>query len=146
MRRLRALLLAVALAPAAAGAADIVATLRDYGRFDAFLAVVEQAGMTGALATGGPWTVFAPERVAPALVPRTGEAAAALVRRHLLPGRVSLRALARERPRRTAAGHRLRFVDMSGAVLVEDRWVLRGDIDADNGLVHIIDEAIAPLR
>ncbi len=141
------LMLALAIgivATSDAAAAGLVSTLRDYGRFGAFIALIERANLARALDTEGPYTLLAPEKVPATLAPESPEAAARLVRHHLLDGTVSLRELRRERPRATSGGHRLEFVDMSGAVLVDNRWILQGDIPADNGLIHIITEALDP--
>ena len=136
------IVIALLLVATPATAADIMATLRDYARLAPFVALVERAGLAEPLSTEGPWTVFAPESLPEDSSTLSTEAAAALVRRHLVREKLTLFTLTGERPRTSAAGHQLSFVDMAGAVLVDNVWVLRTDIDADNGVIHIIERAI----
>jgi uncharacterized surface protein with fasciclin (FAS1) repeats len=137
-------------------AADLMDTMIGMPSFCAFLGAVRAAGLEQELRGPGPFTLLAPTDEAFALVPaqvraslmRTDnrEALAAVIRRHLLPGRITAHGLAGQRRwAQTAAGVWLLVDGTSGQLMVDDGIeVLYADIVADNGVLHIVDSVVLP--
>lgn len=160
MIRRRVLLLILGL-PAAAGAMpgpaqakDILGTATDAGTFTTFLAGVNAAGLTDLLAGAGPLTVFAPTDDAFARLPRAtldGLMAPegrgrlrALLLRHLVMGKITARDVLGRRMEAATADGALVLVDATGVVTVGGARLVRADIAADNGLIHVIDSVLMP--
>jgi uncharacterized surface protein with fasciclin (FAS1) repeats len=137
-------------------AADLMDTMIGMRSFCAFLGAVRAAGLEEELRRPGPLTLLAPTDEAFALVPtnmrahlmrvENREALAAVVRRHLLPGRITAHGLAgRRRWVQTAAGVWLLVDGTSGQLMVDDGIeVLHADVVADNGVLHIVDSVVLP--
>ncbi|MEM7694309.1 MAG: fasciclin domain-containing protein [Pseudomonadota bacterium] len=141
-----------------ASANNIVETASAAGQFGTLLAAAEAAGLAGALADGGPFTVFAPTDAAfaalPAgtvenlLLPENRDQLAAILSYHVLPRRLASNML----PGRTIhvrtikqGGDRLLAVTKAGgAVTVDNATVVSADIEADNGIIHVIDAVMLP--
>ena len=145
-------------APAARTAAtkDIVETAID-GKFKTLVAAIDAAGLTDALKTGGPFTVFAPTDEAFAalpkgtleslLLPENKDKLRAILAHHVVPGRIPSMEVANiEDPQmaRTAGGGRESIAaDRRGFRYGEAR-VVDGDIRCTNGVIHVIDRVVLP--
>ncbi len=150
-----AALLCLVLSPPAV-AADLMDTMAGMRSFCAFLGAVRAAGLEQELRGPGPFTLLAPTDEAFAAMPaqvraslmRTDnrEALAAVIRRHLLPGRITAHGLAgRRRWAQTAAGVWLLVDGTSGQLMVDDGIeILYADVAADNGVLHIVDSVVLP--
>ena len=134
---------------------DVVATAAEAGNFARLLAAVELAGLKPRLAGEGPWTVLAPTDEAFAALPEgeierlpaPGNRAelAALVGAHVIPGRVMSGDLAGiDQAAQTLAGVPVRLFGERGAPRVEDAGFLATDIEASNGVIHVVDRDLAP--
>lgn len=133
---------------------NIVETAAAAGQFDTLIAAAEAAGLAGALTGDGPLTVFAPTDEAfaalPAgtvetlLKPENKDQLARILQYHVLAGRVGSDALADGISVDTLAGEAARIVATEGGFAIEGARITATDIEASNGVVHVIDRVILP--
>ncbi|NOT29684.1 MAG: fasciclin domain-containing protein [Planctomycetes bacterium] len=133
---------------------DIVATAVEAGKFKTLSAALEAAGLVEALKSKGPFTVFAPTDEAfgklPAgtleslLRPESKDKLAAILKYHVVSGRVFSDAAAKGATVETLQGSSLRARSENGQVFVNDVRVVSADIDTSNGVVHAIDSVLLP--
>jgi uncharacterized surface protein with fasciclin (FAS1) repeats len=147
-----AALVATILAPTLARAADIVDTAVAAGSFNTLITAVKAAGLVKTLKGKGPYTVFAPNDAAFAkLPPGTVESLlknkaklATILKYHVVPGRVKAADVAGKSLQvKTAAGLPMN-VDGTFGVRVNDAHVIQPDIEASNGVIHVIDTVLLP--
>jgi len=147
-----AALVATILAPTLARAADIVDTAVAAGSFNTLVTAVKAAGLVKTLKGKGPYTVFAPNDAAFAkLPPGTVESLlknkaklATILKYHVVPGRVKAADVAGKSLQvKTAAGLPMN-VDGTFGVRVNDAHVIQPDIEASNGVIHVIDTVLLP--
>ncbi|MHC4129248.1 MAG: fasciclin domain-containing protein [Planctomycetota bacterium] len=133
---------------------SILETAARAGSFQTLAAAVKTAGLVEALSGEGPFTVFAPTDAAfaklPAgtvenlLKPENRDQLMAILKYHVVPGRVyASDALAAETAR-TAQGSRVRFTVAGGTLMVNGASIVHPDLEATNGVIHVIDEVILP--
>lgn len=141
---------ALALGAFAAQAADIVDTAVSAGSFKTLVAAVKQAGLVDTLKGPGPFTVFAPTDEAFAKIPK--EQLDALLKDkvmltkvltyHVVSGKVMAKDVkAGKVP--TVEGDSL-TVATQGGVSVDQAKVIKTDIVADNGVIHVVDRVLMP--
>jgi uncharacterized surface protein with fasciclin (FAS1) repeats len=149
--------LAVAVAPAAALRAgtpapkDIVDTAVAAGSFKTLAAALQAAGLVDTLKGAGPFTVFAPTDEAFAKIPKADlEALLAdkakltkVLTYHVVPGKVMAADVVKLKEAKTVQGQSLR-IDTSSGVKVDGANVVKTDILASNGVIHVIDAVILP--
>ena len=141
---------ALALAGFAAQAADIVDTAVSAGSFKTLVAAVQQAGLVDTLKGAGPFTVFAPTDEAFAKIPKAQLDAllkdkAALTKvltYHVVPGKVMASDVKAGKVA-TVEGDSL-TLGTQGGVSVDQAKVVKADIVADNGVIHVIDSVLMP--
>ena len=145
-----------AMAPAAGAVADrggnIVQTAAGAGQFKTLLKLAKQAGLVGALEGKGPLTVFAPTDAAFAKVPKATLAALAHNRKelravllyHVLKGRITAAKLVKLHSVKTLSGQSLRVRVRNGVVTVGGVRVIKTNIAASNGVIHVIDGVLIP--
>lgn len=129
---------------------NIVETAREAGTFQTLLTAVDAAGLGDTLADGGPFTVFAPTDDAFVALPREtvqGLLAdpAALVRvltYHVVPGITSAQ-ITHDSEQKTIEGGVLKLA-VNGGVTVNDATVIQADVEAENGVIHVIDQVLIP--
>jgi uncharacterized surface protein with fasciclin (FAS1) repeats len=147
-----AALVATSLTPTFARAADIVDTAVAAGSFNTLVTAVKAAGLVKTLKGKGPYTVFAPNDAAFAkLPPGTVESLlknkaklATILKYHVVPGRVKAADVAgKSLTVKTAAGLPVN-VDGTFGVKVNDARVIQPDIEASNGVIHVIDTVLLP--
>lgn len=147
-----AALAATLLAPSLARAADIVDTAVAAGSFNTLVTAVKAAGLVKTLKGKGPYTVFAPNDAAFAkLPPGTVESLlknkaklATILKYHVVPGRVKAADVAGKSLQvKTAAGLPVN-VDGTFGVRVNDAHVIQPDIEASNGVIHVVDTVLLP--
>lgn len=151
------LLLAATLpfqAGAAAPRADIVDTAAKAGSFKTLLAAATAAGLVDALKAEGPITLFAPTDEAFAKLPKgTVESLlkpenkarlAAILTYHVLPGRWDAAKVVATPNAASLNGQRLAFKVEGGDAYVAGAKVVKADIMASNGVIHVIDSVILP--
>jgi uncharacterized surface protein with fasciclin (FAS1) repeats len=140
-------------APAFAGghSKDIVDTAIDAGSFTTLVAAVQAAGLVETLKGEGPFTVFAPTDAAFAALPEgtveallaDPEALAAILTYHVVPGAVMSGDLVDDMKAATVNGAEI-TVDLSMGVMINDATVTTADIEASNGVIHVIDKVMLP--
>jgi uncharacterized surface protein with fasciclin (FAS1) repeats len=154
------LLFALAALPAAAGdcgssravQANIVETATSAGSFTTLLAAAEAAGLDATLTGAGPYTVFAPTDEAFAKLPDGAvealladpDALREILLYHVVPGRVLSSQVIGLDSATTAQGSDVSFKVADNGVLVNDARVISPDIQASNGVIHVIDTVIMP--
>ncbi|MEM9108255.1 MAG: fasciclin domain-containing protein [Pseudomonadota bacterium] len=155
----RTLLAALAAVPLAFGvvaakAADIVDTAVSAGGFETLVAAVQAAGLVETLKGEGPFTVFAPTDEAFAalpegtvenlLKPENKDQLIAVLTYHVVPGKVMSGDIAgKKMPVKTVQGSEL-DVDATDGVKVDGASVTTADIEASNGVIHVIDAVVLP--
>jgi uncharacterized surface protein with fasciclin (FAS1) repeats len=143
--------LSLSLAFGAAHAADIVDTAKAAGNFTTLVTAVEAAGLVDTLKGPGPFTVFAPTDEAFAKIPKAKLDAllkdkAALTKvltYHVVPGKV-MAADVKAGKVKTVEGSSLTVTTGGGKVKVDKANVIKTDIAADNGVIHVIDAVVMP--
>ena len=140
---------------------NIVETAVSAGSFKTLVAAVKAAGLVDALSSPGPFTVFAPNDEAFAkLPPGTVEGLLqdipklrSILTYHVVSGRITSTDVAKitsggQTPNVTTLQGTPIKVKMNGmfnkTVHVNDAKVISPDIDASNGVIHVIDKVILP--
>ena len=140
--------------PADAPPADgptLVDVLRDDGRFGTLLGALDTAGLTDALASAGPLTVFAPTDSAFAALPEGALAALSVedlrdvLLGHVAEGLIDGAAAAEVGEGLSLAGTAFAFVPAGDALTVNGATVLEADLEASNGIAHAIDTVLLPV-
>lgn len=143
--------ISLALALGTAQAADIVDTAKSAGSFNTLVTAVQAAGLVETLKGPGPFTVFAPTDEAFAKIPKEKLDAllkdkAALTKvltYHVVPGKVMAKDV-KAGPVKTVEGSSLSVTTKTGKVAVDQANVIKTDIVADNGIIHVIDAVVMP--
>jgi uncharacterized surface protein with fasciclin (FAS1) repeats len=138
----------------AAPAKDIVAVAAGNGQFTTLVAAVKAAGLVETLQGAGPFTVFAPTDAAFAKLPAgTIEALladkmklASILTYHVVPGKVSSGDIVKTGGARPATvnGAPINVTVRDGSVYVDAARVTTADVQASNGVIHVIDAVILP--
>jgi uncharacterized surface protein with fasciclin (FAS1) repeats len=160
MKRIRDVMLATAVSVAmgvgtvAAKAADIVDTAASAGDFKTLVAAIEAAGLVETLKGKGPFTVFAPTDAAfaklPAgtledlLKPENKDKLTAILTYHVVAGKIMSADIAGKTEMvETVEGDKL-TVDAMKGVKIDNATVTSADIEASNGVIHVIDTVLLP--
>ncbi len=132
---------------------DLVAVASGADNFKTLVAAVKAAGLVETLQGKGPFTVFAPTDAAfaklPAgtveslLKPENKEKLVAILAYHVVPGRV-LAADVKTMEAKTVQGQSVRLVVSDTGVTVDNAKVVKTDVLAENGVIHVIDTVITP--
>ena len=123
-------------------------------QFGTLLAAAKAAGLVGALSGEGPLTVFAPTDAAFAALPEgTVESLlepsnkaklAAILKYHVVSGRVYSEAALDAGTAPTLQGSTVSIAVTDGKARVNDSNLVATDIDASNGVIHVIDKVLLP--
>jgi len=143
--------ISLTLALGTAQAADIVDTAKSAGSFNTLATAVQAAGLVDTLKGPGPFTVFAPTDEAFAKVPKDKLDAllkdkAALTKvltYHVVPGKVMAKDVKAGQVK-TVQGSPLTVTVNGGTVMVDNAKVVKTDVVADNGVIHVIDTVLMP--
>jgi uncharacterized surface protein with fasciclin (FAS1) repeats len=135
----------------AAQAADIVDTAKSAGSFNTLVAAVQAAGLVDTLKGPGPFTVFAPTDEAFASIPKEKldallkdkAALTKILTYHVVPGKV-MAADVKAGAVKTVEGSPLTVSMKGGKVGVNNANVVKTDVVADNGVIHVIDKVVMP--
>ncbi len=141
---------AIALAAASAQAKDIVDTAVGAGNFKTLATALQAAGLVETLKGKGPFTVFAPTDEAFAKVPKADLDAllkdkaklTSVLTYHVVPGKV-LSTDIKPGKVKTVQGSEL-TIATTGGVTVDAAKVTAADIQADNGVIHVVDSVLMP--
>ncbi|MEM9491305.1 MAG: fasciclin domain-containing protein, partial [Myxococcota bacterium] len=134
---------------------DLVTLAREAGKFSTLLAALDAAALSEVLRGGGPFTVFAPtdkafsrlgpDTVTALLRPENRDQLIAVLKNHVVSGRVYAEQAASAGAVHTLAGTGLRFAVNSGRLQVNGVRLLDTDRDADNGVIHVVDRVLVPM-
>jgi len=138
-------------APAAAQSKDIVDTAIAAGSFKSLVAAVQAAGLVDVLKRPGPYTVLAPTDEAFAKIPKADLDAllkdkaklTAVLTYHVLTANVSSADLKMMKDFGTAQGGRI-VIDATKGLKINGANVVKADIAASNGVIHVIDTVLIP--
>jgi transforming growth factor-beta-induced protein len=131
---------------------DIVDIAVEDGRFGTLVAAVQAAGLVDALKGEGPLTVFAPTDDAFAALPEgTVEALlediptlSSILLYHVLEGKYMAADVLGMSQAMTLQGQYVSFSTDMGKVMVDNAEIILTDIEASNGVIHVIDAVILP--
>ncbi len=131
-------------------AKDIVDTAVGAGNFKTLAAALTAAGLIDTLKGPGPFTVFAPTDEAFAKIPKADLDAllkdkaklTSVLTYHVVGGKV-MAADVKAGKVKTVQGSEM-TIATSGGVMVDKAKVIKTDIVADNGVIHVIDSVIMP--
>lgn len=134
--------------------ADIVDTAAEAGTFKTLLTAAEAAGLVSTLKGSGPLTVFAPTDEAfaklPAgtvenlLKPENKDQLAAVLTYHVVPGKVMASDVVGLDMATSVQGDTIDITVDGSSVMVDAANVIATDIEASNGIIHVIDSVILP--
>ena len=147
-------LLPLAFTTVSAKAQDIVDTAIAAGQFETLVAAGQAAGLVEVLKGDGPFTVFAPTDEAfaalPAgtvenlLKPENKDQLAAVLTYHVVPGKIMSADIAGKTAEVTTVQGSDLSVNATDGVMVDNATVVAADIEADNGVIHVIDQVVLP--
>ena len=147
-------LLTTAGLPLRAAEKDIVDTAVAAGSFKTLAAALQAAGLVDTLKGPGPFTVFAPTDAAfaklPAgtvenlLKPENRDKLKAILTYHVVSGKVTAADVMKLKTASTVQGNDVRIAVVGGKVKVDNATVVKTDIAATNGVIHVIDTVIMP--
>jgi uncharacterized surface protein with fasciclin (FAS1) repeats len=133
---------------------DIVDTAVAAGSFKTLAAALQAAGLVDTLKGTGPFTVFAPTDEAFAKLPAgtldtllKPENKAQLVKiltYHVVAGKVMAADVIKLQTAKTVEGESLAVKVADGKVYVDSAQVVKTDIAASNGVIHVIDSVVLP--
>jgi len=139
--------------PSRAADKDIVDTAVAAGSFKTLAAALKAAGLVDTLKGAGPFTVFAPTDEAfaklPAgtveelLKPENKAKLTAVLTYHVVPGKV-MAADVKTMKAKTVNGSELDVKVAGSTVMVDKATVVKTDIPASNGVIHVIDTVLIP--
>lgn len=133
--------------------ADVVDTAIAAGDFSTLVAAVTAADLVDTLKGEGPFTVFAPTDAAfaalPAgtvdelLKPENKDQLVSVLTYHVVPGKVMSSDLTEGMTAKTVQGGEVTFT-LDGGAKIDGASIVTPDIEASNGVIHVIDTVIIP--
>lgn len=137
-----------------ANAANIVQVAKGAGQFNTLLTAAKAAGLVPALTGKGPYTVFAPTDAAFAklpkgtvenlLKPKNKHKLAAILKYHVVAGEIEAGDIKPGRTHVKTLNGRSLIVRKHGGVKVNGARVVTADVDASNGVIHVINRVLLP--
>jgi uncharacterized surface protein with fasciclin (FAS1) repeats len=130
---------------------NLVEVAVNAGNFQTLVKAVQAAGLEDTLAGPGPLTVFAPTDEAFAKLPEgtvegllnDKEQLTKVLTYHVVPGKVMAADVQKLSSAKTVEGSEL-SIDTTNGVKVGSAQVVQTDIEADNGVIHVIDSVLLP--
>jgi len=133
---------------------DIVDTAIAAGSFKTLVAAIQAAGLVDTLKGKGPFTVFAPTDAAfaklPAgtvqdlLKPENKAKLVAILTYHVVAGDVTSKEVVKLTEAKTVEGQTVKISVHDGKVMINNATVVKADIAASNGVIHVIDTVLIP--
>jgi len=133
---------------------DIVDTAVAAGQFKTLAAALKAAGLIDTLKGAGPFTVFAPTDEAFAklpkgtveelLKPENKAKLTAILTYHVIGGKVMAADVVKMKEGKTVQGGSVKINAASGKVTVDNANVVKADIAASNGVIHVVDSVLMP--
>ena len=135
-------------------AGDIVDVAAKAGSFKTLIAAAKAAGLVETLKGKGPLTVVAPTdeafaklpagTVANLLKPENKAQLVKILTYHVVPGRAFAKAVAGAKQVKSVEGSPIKITVKKGKVMANEATIIATDINASNGVVHVIDRVIMP--
>ncbi len=125
--------------PPAQPANDLVSILKSRPSLREFSAALESTGIADRLSQGGSYTIFAPmdKAVKTALDEAT-------IRHHILPTRITFSDMAGENTSYVTLNSDEIEIDVTEQIAVGSALMVESDIEASNGVIHVIDQVQQP--
>ena len=133
---------------------NIVALVQQNPDLSTFLELVRAADLVVTLESPAPYTVFAPTNNAFAALPdgtvenlkdpANKTELTRLLQAHVLPNRISTAEMQNNMPMKTAQGEEVVVTRNNSGLMVGGASVITPDIQASNGLVHVVDKVLVP--
>lgn len=133
---------------------DIVDTAVSTNQFNTLVAAVQAADLVDTLKSPGPFTVFAPtdkafEKLPPGtvetlLLPENKDQLVAVLTYHVIPGKVMSSDIAGKQLEVATVQGSTVEIDAVNGVMVDNATVIQADVEASNGVIHVIDAVILP--
>jgi uncharacterized surface protein with fasciclin (FAS1) repeats len=131
---------------------DIVDTAIAAGNFKTLVTAVQAAGLVDTLKSPGPFTVFAPTDDAFAKLPKGSvenllkdkPKLKSILTYHVVSGKVMATDAAKLKSAKTVEGEDIKINASMNNVKINDANVIKADIMADNGVIHVIDKVLVP--
>ena len=133
---------------------DIVDVAVSAGSFKTLVAAVKAAGLVETLKGKGPFTVFAPtdeafskvpkEMIDALLKPENKAKLTAILTYHVVPGKVMAADVVKMKSAQTVNGQMVSISAKGKTVMIDNAKVVKTDIEASNGVIHVIDAVILP--
>lgn len=133
---------------------DIVDTAAGAGQFETLVAAVQAADLVDTLKGEGPFTVFAPTddafaalpegTVASLLEPENKDQLQSILTYHVVAGKIMAEDAMAADSATTVQGQDITITTMDGSVMIDDATVIQADIEASNGVIHVIDSVLMP--
>jgi len=139
-------------APAAMSQQNIVQVAASNPQFSTLVSLVKKAGLVKALSAQAKLTVFAPTNAAFAAVPKATLAKLAANRSllikvleyHVVKGQVLAAQVVKLRSAKTLEGSSVKITVKGGNVYVNKAKVIKTDVRASNGVIHVINSVLIP--
>lgn len=132
--------------------ANIVETAKSAGSFTTLVSLLEQAGLAETLATEGKFTVFAPTDAAFKKVPKKTlnalaedtEMLKSVLLYHVAKGELRANRVVKRNSIKTLNGASVKVKVTKGVVKVNNARVEKANVDASNGVIHVINRVLIP--
>ena len=135
---------------------DIMSIFLEAGTFGMFVSAIQATGLVDTLRSVGPFTVFAPDEVAFAKIPK-GELDSylkntpqlkAILMYHIVAGKYTINEISKMKTLKTIQGQEVK-IDAHKWHLhvnpkINDALITNYNFEADNGIIHVIDKALKP--
>lgn len=132
----------------------IVETAVGIEDFSTLVAAVKAGGLVETLSGKGPFTVFAPTNEAFAklpkgtledlLKPENKEKLVAILKYHVVPGKVMAADVVKVKEAKTAQGGKVTVTVKDDEVMIDKAKVVKTDVSCSNGVIHVIDSVLLP--
>jgi uncharacterized surface protein with fasciclin (FAS1) repeats len=134
------------------GEENVVQTAIAAGQFKTLASLLQKAGLAGTLEGKGPFTVFAPTDAAFAKVPKATLASLAknkaklraVLLYHVVNGKVTAAQAMKLHSAKTLEGKSLPIRFSGGKVIVGGATVIKANVIASNGVIHVINKVLVP--
>ena len=133
---------------------DIVDTAVAAGSFTTLAKALTAGELIQTLKGKGPFTVFAPTdeafaklpaaTLADLLKPENKAKLQAILTYHVVPGKVMASEVTKLKSAKTVNGQSVKISVMGDGVMIGDAHVVKTDIVASNGVIHVIDKVLLP--
>lgn len=131
---------------------NIVETAVAAGNFNTLAKALTEAGLVEELQKEGPFTVFAPTDEAFAKLPKgtlesllkDKEALKKILLYHVVSGKVMASDVVKLKSATTLEGNNVKITINDGNVMINNAKVIKADVSASNGVIHVIDTVLIP--